>query len=324
MADNDLVADEEPVDGTEGAGAVDSVTGTVNAISGGNWAEGLLGGAGAVGDVAEMAADPLAALASAGVGWLMEHVDFLKEPLDAVTGDKAAVDAISESWGNVSEEIREASQELTQAVKKDTESWEGAASTAYQASSALHAENLQAVATAASGAGTMVDMCGIALGVVRDIIRDLISKAVGELIAAAIEWAAVEAVTLGVATPGMIGDLVRRAVSWANKIAGWTEKITTVFKNAWDKLDELGEGVTKVKDTLSKGASKLESGRQTITADPMGEGISISRPETPGGEWSSNLTQQNFVNEAGNNAADGLKTHFAGELDDSYNSDDDK
>ena len=240
MSDNELVADADPEtadpNGTLGAGPIDSVTGAATAISDGNWAQGLLSGAGAVGDAAEVIADPLAALASAGVGWLMEHVDFLKEPLDAVTGDKAAIDAIGTSWDNVSEQVREASQNLTKAVQKDAESWEGTASAAYQAASALHTENLQAVATAASAAGTLVDMCGIVLTVVRDIIRDLISKAVGELIAAALEWAAALALSAGVATPGMIGDLVRRAISWANKIAEWTKKITGVFKSLFLNL----------------------------------------------------------------------------------------
>ncbi|GAA1269738.1 hypothetical protein [Saccharothrix xinjiangensis] len=33
------------------------------------------------------AANPLGMLASAGVGWLLEHISFLREPLDALLGD---------------------------------------------------------------------------------------------------------------------------------------------------------------------------------------------------------------------------------------------
>lgn len=326
MSDNELVEAPDPEtadpNGTLGAGPVDGVWSTVNSISDGDWAAGLVGGAGAAAGAAGFFSDPLAGLASAGFGWLMEHVDFLKEPLDAVTGDQAEISAISASWTNVSEQVQESAQDLAKAVQKDTESWEGAASTAYNAAAELHVGNLESLSAAANGAGVMVDMCGIVLKVVRDIIRDLISQAVGELVAAALEWVAAEAISLGMATPGMIADLVRRAVKWANKISEWTKKITDVFENAWSKLDELGEGVQKVKTALEKifgGSGAFGEGntinRQKIGPDGLGnvtDGVS-----TPN-------VKMDFKGEAGDKLETGMKTYFAGKLDDTYNPDDEK
>ena len=321
MSDNDLVADaeaEDPATATTGAGAIDDVYSAYDSLRGGDWAEGLLGGAGAAASAAGFFSDPLAGLASAGFGWLMEHVDFLKEPLDAVTGDQAEIAAISASWTNVGERIQESTQDLSRAVQKDTEPWEGAASEAYLSAAQLHAQHLDGVATAASGAGVMVDMCGIVLQVVRDVIRDLISQAVGELVAAGLEWIAAEALSLGMATPGMIADLVRRAVKWANKISEWTKKITTVFKNAWNKLDELGGGVQKVKTGLEKvfsGSGAFGEGntinRQKIGTDGLGN-VNADEVPTPN-------VDLNFKGEAGDSLESGLKTYFAGELDNSYN-----
>src|SRR5947209_2066731 len=86
---------------TEGAGLFNDVASTIQDASGGNWG-GLAMDIGADAlDALGMAMDPLGALAGAGIGWLIEHVSFLKKPLDWLAGDPEAVTAKAQTLQNV-------------------------------------------------------------------------------------------------------------------------------------------------------------------------------------------------------------------------------
>jgi hypothetical protein len=54
-------------------------------------------------DVLGFVANPLGSLVGAGIGWLIERISFLKEPLDDLAGDPAAINsvaaaALASSW----------------------------------------------------------------------------------------------------------------------------------------------------------------------------------------------------------------------------------
>lgn len=280
--DTPLIAGEAHKQATTGAGAIDNLYLTGDKLADGNWAEGMLNGAAGSVAIAGVAADPLAGLAAAGFGWLMEHFDFLKEPLDALTGDQQAIDAMSSTWANVGQEVQSASADLTNAVKRDTASWDGEAADAYRAFAEDKAASFAAIASGCTAAGTAVKMCGTLLSIVRDIVRDLISQAVGEVVAAGLEWLAAEGLTFGFSTPAMITDLCRRALKWANKISEWTKRVTGWLKRCWDRLDEFGSAVQKLKSFLEKAASQSPVGkdnkltRRQIGEQGMGKGSSWS------------------------------------------------
>ncbi|TCP57412.1 hypothetical protein EV191_1011367 [Tamaricihabitans halophyticus] len=317
MSENPLIAEEKAPSATKGAGVVDSVASTVDSISNGNWAEGLLGGAGAVVGAAGMMADPLGELAKAGVGWLIEHVEFLKEPMDALVGDQEAIAAMSETWTNVSTEVQGAAEDLRTAVSTDTARFVGQAAEAYRPFAEDQANHIGGVSTAADGAAQMVSMCGVVLGVVRQIVIDLIGQAVAELIEAALRWAAAMGLTLGLATPGMIGDLVRIALKWADDISEWVERITKAFKQADGLMARLLEGVEKVKTKLDDFAQ----GIQKVTK-PFGDDITIKRPGmSDTGKWQGSVDPRAL---AGNTAVGEAQKQTAQGIDDTYNPDEEQ
>lgn len=85
---NPLIAQAPSTERAAGAGFFDSADSAAQAIDRGDWAEGLLNvGAGGL-DMLGLAADPLAGLLSAGAGWVIEHVSFLREPFDALLGSR--------------------------------------------------------------------------------------------------------------------------------------------------------------------------------------------------------------------------------------------
>ena len=284
-ADKPLIASEQGQQATTGAGAIDNFTQSYQKFQSGDWAEGMLNGATSAVAGAALVADPLAQLASAGFGWLMEHVEFLKEPLDALTGDQQAITAMSTTWANVGQEIQGISDDLASAVKHDTASWSGEAADAYRAFAQDKASSFAAISGGCTAAGSAVKMCGTLLSVVRDIVRDLISQAVGELVAAGLEWLAAEGLSLGLSTPGMIADLTRRALKWAKKISEWSQRITGWFKNLWNQLDDFGTIIPKLKSYLEKATSQ----------SPLGPDNKISRPQIgeqglgKGSSWSAHI-----------------------------------
>lgn len=271
--DKPLIAGETLPKPESNAGAIGSLVTVGKDLSEGDWAEGLVNSAGAASALGTAVADPLAALGAAGAGWAMEYFAFLREPLDAVTGDQQAIEAMSATWANIGQEVQGAADDLNNAVNRDTESWSGEAADAYRASAHEQASTVAGLAEACTAAGTAVQMCGTLLNVVRGIIRDLISQAVGELAAAALEWAAAQAVSVGIATPGMIADLTRRALKWADKISEWTQRATNAVKNFYTLLGKFGELLKKVKEFLEKPF--------TLGQSPLGTSAKIQRA-TPG------------------------------------------
>ncbi|MHA6798060.1 WXG100-like domain-containing protein [Bounagaea algeriensis] len=266
MSENELI--EQPLskgDGlvvggeapTNASGPVDSGYKAVDAFGRGDWAEGLANSAGTAIDVVGTAVDPLATLASAGVGWLMEHVSFLREPLDWLAGDEHAINAMSQTWKNIGQEIDEGSQHFRGAAKRATSDWRGPAGKAYQATAEQQGQLHEAVSAACSAMATGVKTVGTVISVVRSVVRDLIAQAVGEILAAIAKWGIGLVVTAAAAAPAAIADVVRIAVKWAGKISEWVSKIVSVFKKAWNALEEFGRGIGQLATSMRKSANAI-------------------------------------------------------------------
>jgi len=87
-----LIAPEAETKAYEGAGIIEAACALGDSVQQGDWfgatANGAVVGLGALGAVM----DPFQAIFAAGVGWLMEHVDCLREPLDWLCGDPKEIE----------------------------------------------------------------------------------------------------------------------------------------------------------------------------------------------------------------------------------------
>lgn len=230
-APNPLVRKGDETPATEGAGLFHDATEAVTKITDGDWGEGLFSAGGAVAGVAQFLLDPIAGLLSAGFGWLIEHVDFLREPLDWLVGDQQTLDGMAKTWASVADYLGGTAAELGHAVKNDTAAWQGRDSDSYRAFGADRAATYAAVAESARGMSLLVTTCKTVLKVVRDIVRDLITEAVGKLISICLRWVpAVGAFGAGVA--GAIAECVPMAVKYATEAIGMCQKLTRVFAKA--------------------------------------------------------------------------------------------
>ncbi|MGW6935350.1 WXG100 family type VII secretion target [Lentzea sp. NPDC054927] len=268
--ENPLVRKGEDTPATEGAGLFHDVTEAVTGFADGNWAEGLLNLASAAGDIGKMLTDPLAYLFSAGFGWLMEHVSFLKEPLDWLTGDQQTLDGMAQTWSSVSSYLDEISTDLKDAVNKDAGQWVGKDSEKYREFGADRADTYGAVGTAARGMSILITICKTILKVVRDIVRDLISEAIGKLISICLRWAPAVA-ALGAGIAGAVAEAVPTAVRYAQKCIEWCRKLTKAFSKA-------GGLFKKLDDTLASASVNLaKRGDDFVTVLKQGANADIAR-----------------------------------------------
>ncbi|WP_394621181.1 hypothetical protein JNUCC0626_19440 [Lentzea sp. JNUCC 0626] len=276
QAPNPLVRKGAPTAGTEGAGMFHDATEAVNGFADGNWAEGLLNVASAAGDFAKFATDPLAYLFSSGLGWLFEHVSFLKDPLDWLTGDQQTLDGMARTWQSVGSYLDEISTDLKSAIDQDAGQWLGDDSVAYRTFGHDRADTYAAVGTAASGMGILITICRTILKVVRDIVRDLITEAVGKLISICLRWAPAMA-AFGAGVAGAVAECVPTAVRYANKCLEWCRKLTSAFGKAgglFKKLDDIlanaSKNLTKSGDdfvTVLRAAESADLARKTRAFD---------------------------------------------------------
>ncbi|TWG08906.1 WXG100 family type VII secretion target [Saccharopolyspora dendranthemae] len=257
----------------DGAGGVENVVSIYKGIENGDWDTVGLSAVGVGVDAVSLATNPLGTLASWGVGYIMEHVEFIKEPFDALMGNPDAISGMASTWGKIGEELKSVGQEYAQTVRNTT-GWEGKAAEAYRNLGDGGAKTIDALATASTGLKASVDGVGALVSAVRGIVRDLIAGAIGEIIAALAKWGIAAVCTAGVAIGGAIADAVRIALQWAEKISGWMQKLGTAMKNMWNKLDELGTAATSIR----KGVDEFFSG---LSTPPEGNLLKLQNKDTP-------------------------------------------
>jgi hypothetical protein len=114
---------------------LNDIRSTSKAIEDGDWLEAGMGVTKVAMDVIGLTGDPMGAISSAGVGWVLGAVSFLKEPFDVLLGDPNAITSSSSSWGAVCTGMGQTADQYRQAASTETRSWTGAAADGYRAAS---------------------------------------------------------------------------------------------------------------------------------------------------------------------------------------------
>jgi uncharacterized protein YukE len=236
-----------------GAGVVDSVAGFVDSLTSESEGEGpdvidvALGGAGMVVDLVSTMANPLSMLASAGVGWLLEHVDFLREPLDALLGDPDEINANTDQLKQAALEMKMIAQEHREDLRGVSD-WEGASGDAFKREMEQMAAEYEALGKTMDGTAAIYALSGALVCELRSLVFGWISDFVGELIAGALIAAASAVVTLGSSIAAYAGYAGTRGAMMATKIAGRLSKLASAmarFGGRMAKLAEKMEGLVK-------------------------------------------------------------------------------
>jgi uncharacterized protein YukE len=218
--------DAEPLDNFEGAGFVSSWADLHSAMSADQVdpIQVAYTAAGAGLDTLGAMEDPLESLLSAGVGWLIEHVWFLHEPLDALAGDPTQITAQARTWHNVGGELAAVAQDHRGAAAA-LGAWEGAAADGYRGTVDRFGGALDGAAQNAEVLADLILTTGAQVGTVRALIRDWIAGWVAKAIEMVLLYGPAALVTAGGAAAAGALHLIASAVDLAHSIARQVRKL---------------------------------------------------------------------------------------------------
>jgi hypothetical protein len=260
MTENPLVAGStdslafpnfgDPRNIAEGSGPAGGVANTIFDAAEGNWGGAAVEFAGVGLDALGIAMNPLKGLSSAGIGWLIEHIGFLKEGLDLLAGDPGAVSASAQTWTNIADALRGSAAEFDSSRTQLGDS-AGDALSSYNEVVDAFLGAVQTAATHADKASAAINSAGVIVAVTRSLVRDWIADWVFDR---TIKWLAASALTplTGGGTQALfISDSV---VSGARLSGRISEELTTVAS----KMDEFATSAAKSGEAFSKASRSMD------------------------------------------------------------------
>lgn len=271
----------------EGAGVVESVAGFVDTLTGESEGEGVdvidatIGGAGMVVDLVGSAANPLGALASAGVGWLLEHVSFIREPLDALLGDPDEINANTHQLKSAALEMKAIAQEHREDVAAMGASWSGESNEAFAKSQQEMAAQYEALGKTMDGTAAIYALSGSLVCELRAMIFDWISDLVGEFISGALIAAASAVPTCGGSIAAYCGYAAARAASLAGKMAGRLTKLMQAMQRFGMRIAKLTEKMSGLMKGLERFADYGDYAKTAYDAVKPYD-MPQAEPQTPG------------------------------------------
>ncbi|WIM93997.1 hypothetical protein ACTOB_005997 [Actinoplanes oblitus] len=235
-----------------GLGLAEDVRQISDGIQSNSWVDAALGGVGGSLDALAVAVDPFGSLFAWGVGWLMEHVQPLKDALDWLAGRPGEIAAHAATWRNVSAAATQTHQQYAAAIRTQVAGWDGASGDAYRAHAAEHLAAIEGIATATNAISYAVEGAGLLVGMVREIVRDLIAQFVATLAVRLPQWLAEEGVTLGLATPVVAGQVAALVATWANRIQRFIRALLNSLRRLNGRLAELAGILDRLKQLLGR------------------------------------------------------------------------
>jgi len=205
--------------------------------------------------------DPLGELSQAGVGWLIEHVWFLHEPLDALAGDPTQITAQARTWHNTSNAMLAVAQDYPRDAAAVT-GWDGAAADEYRGAVDDYAYHLGRAAAAASDVSTEIMASGAAVGTVRALIRDIIAEFVSGVIKKALVALAGSFASFGGSAVAFAAFISVEAVLLAADIVRRIQKLLDVLAASAQRLQDAATLMERLPDGVIEASKQFTSAEQ--------------------------------------------------------------
>ncbi|ANY06873.1 WXG100 family type VII secretion target [Pseudonocardia sp. HH130630-07] len=254
-------------DAFEGAGIASSMYDVVGAVQGQDGPGILAASTVAALDALSLRDDPADVLARAGVGWLIEHVSILREPLDALCGDAAEIEDRANGWERLSRSLRTQADSLESSLGNAAGGWSGSAARSYGAAAVREADGLRALAEDCRKVGELVLQSGVLVGTERAIIRDLIAEFLVWLVPKAVAALTATAATAGVGGVVSGGLLIADIIGFANDLWRRTDELLTVLGRMTAAAQEVAANVAKraSTDTMDGVTAAVPGAAESLT-----------------------------------------------------------
>lgn len=189
--------------------------------------------------------DPLGAVLSSAIGWAIDHVSFLREPVDWLAGDPSSIQAATTTWTNVSTGMRTAAQTYADGLSAlDAAAWSGDAADAYRKKAGQLIDALSGSATMAELEGAVIAATGGLCAAFRGAIFNAISEFAEQMVIRGLIALANSTWSFGASIAAWVIDLEIEAGLLSARIGA--------------KIAELVEKAGRIAETLGKDGSKLQ------------------------------------------------------------------
>lgn len=249
-----------------GTALLHDVKGTVTAIEQGDWLSAAGGIASTALDVIGISGDPLGAISSAGFGWAVENISFLREPFDVLLGNPESIKSTAATWTAAGTQLAGTATQYRDTSVSETTQWQGTAANGYRSTSANHADSLEAFAQASTGLSAAITGVGQLVAEVRKVVMDLISQAVQKIIMQIIQALAASWATFGASIAAAIVQTVQTAVSTAQKLLGKLMKLLQSMQKVFQLIVKVVQIIKSVKALVEQLAAQAKGTPQTRPA----------------------------------------------------------
>lgn len=230
-------------DNVAGGGVAESVMQTIDSagrLSEGDFAEFGMNLAATGLDGLGMWMDPVGSLATAGIGWLIEHLSFLREPLDWLAGNGDKIKAAVVTWNQVAADLHNIGEQQDKAVKSELPCWEqGTAAEKFRQSQGELAAEIAMVSKMSTFVASEIASAGTITAAIRGMIRDLIALFIWEVIRNAVIALASSWVSLGSSLAAFSAWAVGRGAVVLGKITQQLAKLVKLVTRIMSRLKGL-------------------------------------------------------------------------------------
>jgi len=196
-------------------------------------------------DTVKMVINPLGSLISAGLGWLIEHVSFLREPLDMLMGDPDQIQLLGQEVHAIAEAIRQVGQEQLESLKGEITAWTGAAAEAFSKLMQELAADFESKAHATEIVGYLIHTNMAIISAARALFRDLITTVLGDIISTMLIALATAAFTFGASIVAAVPVIVTQASLTAASLASKSTAIVAQAARSSGRMNDIVAGLNR-------------------------------------------------------------------------------
>jgi 5,10-methylene-tetrahydrofolate dehydrogenase/methenyl tetrahydrofolate cyclohydrolase len=269
-----LAARRDSVTAVTGLGIVEDIQTLHEGVASGSWIEAGIGGVATALDAVGLWFDPVGTVLSWGISWLIEHVQPLREALDAFAGDPDQVRAHAATWRAIGSGLTANATELRDMVGCQLSEWHGRAADFYRERSEKNIVAIDGLGRAAGAMGSMVEMSGLLVGAVRTTVRELVAQAIATLAWRVPRWIATGVATAGAATPAVALEVAGLIAKFVNMIASLVRALLASLRRLVALLAKLG-GLIAELGALLRGLRGFAAGARAASGATHGIPLAV-------------------------------------------------
>ncbi|POM26820.1 hypothetical protein BTM25_12280 [Actinomadura rubteroloni] len=205
------------------------------------------------GDIADLGmtglaiwADPLNALISAGLGFLIDWCEPLKSAITWVTGNAGAIEDYRKNWKEIQDKLVSMSNDLQTSLSGNLGSWKGTAGDAARKRLGEFQEGVQRTIGEVGDVMSTLALSGGLMDAALDVVKGILSEFVEWLI---LTWLAAQAAavpTLGASEAAAAGATAGEAAIATSRAMSVIQKVTRIFKKLMEIMAKVRASVAKI------------------------------------------------------------------------------